>query len=70
MKLIVQVTVNSRKCMANQTCVHIAPDIFEVGAAGYSRTTREVTEEDLAKLKEAQEMCPTGSIVVETMEVE
>jgi ferredoxin len=54
--------------MANQMCVRAAPDIFELGAAGYSRVKREVTEADLAKLREAEEMCPTSSITVEVME--
>jgi ferredoxin len=52
--------------MANQMCVRTAPDIFELGAAGYSRAKRAVGEQDLAKLREAEELCPTGSIRVET----
>jgi ferredoxin len=68
--VLIQVSVNARKCMANQMCVRSAPDIFELGAAGYSRVKREVTEADLAKLREAEEMCPTSSITVEVLEEE
>jgi ferredoxin len=68
--VLVQVTVNSRKCMANQMCVRTAPDIFELGTAGYSRVKREVTAADLDKLREAEEMCPTSSIMVEVLEEE
>ena len=68
--MLIQVTVNARKCMANQMCVRSAPDIFELGPAGYSRVMRDVTEADLAKLREAEEMCPTSAIMVEAMEEE
>jgi ferredoxin len=67
-KLLVQATVNPRKCMANQMCIRSAPDIFELGSAGYSRVKREVSAADLEKLREAEEMCPTGAVIVEVLE--
>ena len=57
--------------MGNQRCVSVAPDIFELGDAGYSRVKRadetDFTEADLPKLLAAQDMCPTGAISIETM---
>ena len=61
----VTVRVNSRTCAGSRMCVACAPDIFEIGVAGYSRVKRDVTLADLDKLKEAEESCPTGSISVE-----
>jgi ferredoxin len=63
----VGVTVNARTCAGSRMCLACAPDIFEIGLAGYSRVKREVTEADLPALKEAEESCPTSSIVVEVM---
>lgn len=68
--MLIQVTVNSRRCMANQMCIRAAPGIFELGSAGYSRVIREVTEADLPAVREAEEMCPTSSITVEVLEEE
>lgn len=65
--LHVIVKVNSRTCAGSRMCVACAPDIFEIGAAGYSRVKREVSETDLVKLKEAEESCPTSSISVYVM---
>jgi ferredoxin len=60
------VTVNPRKCVANQTCQRMAPGKFELGSAGYSRPTSDSwTELDLPALREAEENCPTGAIRVE-----
>lgn len=67
-KVLIQVTVNPRTCMGNQMCVRVAPDIFELGSAGYSRVVRDVTENDLARLRESEELCPTASITVDLLE--
>jgi ferredoxin len=65
----VQVTINPRKCMATQNCTAIAPHVFELGAAGYSRVkTSEFTEEDLEVLQEAAGACPNIAITVEVVE--
>jgi ferredoxin len=48
--------------------VRTAPDIFQLGAAGYSRVIRDVTELDLPSLREAEELCPTRSILLETLD--
>jgi ferredoxin len=63
--------VDPRKCMANQQCTAVAPDLFELGPAGHSRTKRrdemDFTEKDLPRLTSARDNCPTGAIHVETM---
>ncbi len=65
----IQVTVNPRKCAANQMCSRVAPGKFELGSAGYSRPTSDSwTEADLPALREAEDNCPTGAIVVEVAE--
>jgi ferredoxin len=67
--LNILVTVDSRKCVGNQMCVQIAPGMFELGSAGYSRPTQANWEpSDMALLREAEENCPTGSIRVEIEE--
>jgi ferredoxin len=63
------VTVNPRKCMANQVCSKLAPQLFKLGEAGYSQPTkREWDEADLQLLREAADNCPTGAITVEVEE--
>lgn len=63
--------IDRRKCMGNQRCVSLAPDIFELGEAGYSRIKRadetDFTEADLPRLLAAQDTCPTGAISIETL---
>lgn len=68
-KVLIQVTVNSRTCMGNQMCVRAAPDIYEMGSAGYPRVVRDVSEDDLARLRGTEEQCPTASIRVDVVEV-
>jgi ferredoxin len=65
--LLVLVQINSRRCMGSRVCVGIAPDIFQLGTAGYSRVVREVGEADLTVLRDAEGLCPTSSIMVETL---
>ena len=64
--------IDRKVCMGNQRCVSVAPDIFELGDAGYSRVKRadetDFTEADLPKLLAARDVCPTGAITVETLE--
>jgi ferredoxin len=65
----VQVTINPRKCMATQNCTAIAPHLFGLGAAGFSRVkTSDFTEEDLELLREAEGACPNIAITVEVAE--
>jgi ferredoxin len=58
--------------MGNQRCVSVAPNLFELGEAGYSRVKRademDFTEADLPLLLAARDMCPTGAISIETMD--
>jgi ferredoxin len=68
--MLVKVTVNASTCIANQMCMGIAGDIFELDPAGYSRVKRDVTEADLAALREAEEMCPSASITIDVLEAD
>lgn len=38
------------------------------GPAGYSRVIGEVSEMDLARLRQAEELCPTASITVDVLD--
>lgn len=68
MKIVV--TVDPRKCVANQTCLRTAPGLFELVPEGRSRPTRsEFAEADLPLLQEAEDSCPTGAIRVEIDEL-
>jgi ferredoxin len=67
--MTILVTVNPRKCMANQVCTRIAPQLFKLGDAGYSQSSKsECDLADLPQLREAEESCPTGAITVEVEE--
>jgi ferredoxin len=47
----------------------VAPAIFQLGSAGYSRVVRDnLTEEDLDLLRDAEQGCPTQAIMVEMSE--
>jgi len=67
-KVLIQLKVNERTCMANQECVRAAPEIFELGAAGFARVVRNVSEADLARLRQVVDLCPTASIILEVAE--
>jgi len=63
------VTVNPRRCAASENCLAVAPSIFEVGSAGYSRVKREdLSEADLDLLRDAEQGCPNQAITVEVAE--
>jgi ferredoxin len=63
------VTVDRRRCVANQTCLRTAPGLFELVPEGHSRPTRlEFAVADLTLLHEAEDSCPTGAIRVEIEE--
>ncbi len=65
----IAVTVDPRRCVASQTCVRAEPGLFELGPGGFSRPTRaRFTEDDLPRLLEAEDSCPTGAIRVEVEE--
>jgi ferredoxin len=61
------IRINPRVCVGNRVCGHIAPDFFEQGNGGVSRTTRDTwTPADLPLLREAEDNCPSGALTVET----
>ena len=66
------VRVDPKKCMANRQCSTLAPGLFELGDDGVSRITRrdptDFSGSELPMLLRARDDCPTGAIVVETME--
>ena len=63
----IHVTIDERRCMANQQCIGVAPDIFELREGRFSHVVREVTEKDLAALQDAEDLCPTAAITVDVL---
>ncbi len=64
MKIVV--TVDPRRCVANQTCLRTAPGLFMLLPEGHSQPTRsDFTQTDLPSLEEAEDSCPTGAIRLE-----
>jgi ferredoxin len=67
MKIVV--TVDPRRCVANQTCMRTAPGLFALLPEGRSQPTRsEFTEGDVPFLEEAEDSCPTGAIRLEIVD--
>ncbi len=62
----IAVTVDARVCMGNQLCLGEASSVFELDDGGRARVLRSsFTEADLATLRSAEALCPTGAIRVE-----
>ena len=60
------VSVDHNVCQGTGYCEHLLPQVFRVGAEGYSEVLREVdTEEELELAREAEDICPTRAIRVE-----
>lgn len=58
--------VNKDSCIGCGACQAIAPNVFEIGDDGLSKTiVSEVPEADEEYCKDAIESCPTGAIVEE-----
>jgi hypothetical protein len=47
-----------------------APDLFELGQAGYARVKRQATAKDWALLQESADGCPNQAILVEVADGE
>jgi len=61
-----KVKVLPDKCVGCGICVQIAPDIFEITDDFVSKVKKtHLTPEELQQAEQAQEMCPSGSIVIE-----
>jgi len=60
------VTVNYDVCASTGTCMQVCPEVFEVRSDGYLYVLDENPPEELRdKVKEAEDLCPTGAITVE-----
>lgn len=61
-----KVTVNYDVCASTGSCARIAPEVFEVRSDGYLYVINENPGPELeAKVREAEEFCPTGAIAIE-----
>lgn len=50
-------------CGGVEACIELAPDYFTVDADGLTQVTRhDIPEEDLARVTEAVNECPTGAL--------
>ncbi len=62
---MVKVTVDQEKCIGCGLCVAVCPEVFELGDDGKSHVKDPDACNDVSRLKEAAEGCPTGAITVE-----
>lgn len=61
-----KVSVDSDVCAGHGACVDICPEVFEIGAEGYSVViVDEVPPELTERVARAVEECPTGAIEVD-----
>lgn len=56
--------VDKEMCLDHECCVYVAPDIFKIDTADYGANVfkQPETEDELARCKEAIEMCPVEAI--------
>jgi len=68
--MVIKVRVDKEKCIACGACIAIAPEIFEFGEDGKSQAKMEIIRDNnlIEKVKEAEETCPTGAIIIEEIE--
>lgn len=60
---VVQVRIDAQRCQGHGRCVLIAPQVFELDQAGLSHvSTDEVSDIDLADVREAVISCPEQAI--------
>jgi ferredoxin len=61
-----KVKIDKDKCLGCGTCAALYEELFEIGEDGMSQI-KEMNQEkiDKEKVKQAQDSCPTGAIVVE-----
>jgi len=65
-KCRMQVTVDSGMCASTASCMHICPEVFELGQDGVVHVLQIDPDEILRKrVLEAANMCPTGAITVD-----
>jgi ferredoxin len=60
-----RVTVDLDLCASTGGCAHQAPTVFEIRDDGMLHILQEEPNEDLrAQVTAAEELCPTGAIVI------
>lgn len=61
-----KVTVDYDVCASTGTCVQICPEVFEIRSDGYLYllVEGEIPAELEAKVKDAEDTCPTGAIAI------
>jgi ferredoxin len=61
-----RVTVDYDVCASTGSCMQTCPEVFEVRSDGYLYLLQEEPPEELwERVREAEELCPTGAITVE-----
>jgi ferredoxin len=62
----VKVTVDYDVCASTGSCMQVCPEVFEVRSDGFLYVLQEEPPEELRdRVKQAEELCPTGAITVE-----
>jgi ferredoxin len=60
-----QIIVDFDMCAATGGCVNQAPEVFEIRNDGFLHVLQESPDESLrAKVKLAEDLCPTGAITI------
>jgi ferredoxin len=60
-----QIIVDFDMCAATGGCVNQAPEVFEIRDDGFLHVLQENPNESLrAKVKLAEDLCPTGAITI------
>ena len=60
-----QIIVDFDMCAATGGCVNQAPEVFEIRNDGFLHVLQESPSESLrAKVKLAEDLCPTGAITI------
>ncbi len=61
-----KVNVDYDKCVSSGSCTQLAPEVFEIRDDGYLYVLQEEPPAELHdKVREAEELCPTGAISLE-----
>jgi ferredoxin len=62
-----RVTVNFDVCASTGACTQVAPEVFEIRSDGYLYLLAEEVSDPAiqAKVRTAEEFCPTGAITIE-----
>jgi len=62
----VKVVVDYDVCASTGSCMQVCPEVFEVRSDGFLYVLQEEPPEELRdRVRQAEELCPTGAITVE-----